>query len=93
MVGVGIKNLSELNLHLPLPSTHNAHTHTLQSSIMFAYQCVEKLYATFEGLNLQLTVLENHFESTFRPHTEAPVEVRCRHYMCFWCYCDCGSLQ
>lgn len=48
----------------------------IQSSIMFAYQCVEKLYATFEGLHLQLAALENHFESTFRPHTEAPVEVR-----------------
>ena len=85
-----VKSFSEVNTPPtphppPPPPSPNTHMHTpahntLQGSITFAYQCVEKLYAMFEGMHLKLAVLENHFEPTFRPHIEAPVEVSCRHH-------------
>jgi len=36
---------------------------------------VEKLYSAFEDPQLEVSVLENHFESSFKPHAKAPVEV------------------
>ena len=51
---------------------------------------MEKLYSAFEDPQLEVSVLENHFESSFKPHAEAPVEV-CVRAVHTEVLCDCPS--
>ena len=83
--------VSQISIISPRPPTYpHTHPHSHQGSITYAYKCVEKLYSAFEDPQLKVSVLENHFESTFKPHAEAPVEV-CVRTVFAEVLCNCWS--
>ena len=47
-----------------------------QESIEYCQQCLEKIFQLNNGTtHPEIVVVENHFESTFKPHFEEPTKV------------------
>ena len=53
-----------------------------QESIDYCQNCLETIYLTSGSFLPEVVVVENHFESTFKPHVEEPTKV-CIHEVHF----------